>query len=89
MRLMPLLMQLLIGMSMSRYLPATGTAGLARSWVRGNSRAPAAAEDQAEDGSRLHGIASRTRGCLRTMLPDQCGEGKTLSALAERITPPI
>ena len=33
----PLLMQLLIGMSMSRYLPATGTAGLARSCVRGKA----------------------------------------------------
>src|SRR6476659_9254088 len=40
MRLIPLLMQLLMGTSISRYLPATGTAGLARSWVRGNSRAP-------------------------------------------------
>src|SRR3954464_14862886 len=40
MRLIPLLMQLEMGTSISRYLPATGTAGLARSWVRGNSRAP-------------------------------------------------
>ena len=35
MRCMPLLMQLLMGMSIRRYLPATGTAGLERSWVRG------------------------------------------------------
>src|SRR3954468_8275225 len=40
MRLSPLLMQLLMGTSISRYLPATGTAGLARSWVSGNRRAP-------------------------------------------------
>ena len=36
----PLLRQLEIGMSMSRYFPATGTAGLARSLVSGNSRLP-------------------------------------------------
>ena len=34
-------MQLLMGMSTSRYLPASGTAGLARSLVRGKSRVPA------------------------------------------------
>ena len=33
-------MQLEMGMSTSRYLPASGTAGLERSWVRGNSRVP-------------------------------------------------
>src|SRR5688572_6459116 len=33
-------MQLEIGMSISRYLPATGTAGLARSLVSGYSRVP-------------------------------------------------
>src|SRR5579872_3247024 len=33
-------MQLLMGMSMSRYLPATGTAGLLRNLVRGYSRVP-------------------------------------------------
>ena len=40
MRFRPLLMQLLIGMSMRRYLPATGTAGLLRSLVSGYSRVP-------------------------------------------------
>src|SRR5581483_1167641 len=35
------LMQLLIGMSTSRYLPPSGTAGLARSLVRGKRRVPA------------------------------------------------
>ncbi len=35
------LMQLDIGMSTRRYLPASGTAGLARSAVSGNSRVPA------------------------------------------------
>src|SRR6266403_1106842 len=35
------LRQLLIGMSTRRYLPASGTAGLARSFVKGNSRVPA------------------------------------------------
>src|SRR5438132_3426489 len=40
MRLIPLLRQLLIGTSISRYFPATGTAGLARNCVRGNRRAP-------------------------------------------------
>src|SRR6185503_4112018 len=35
------LMQLEIGMSTSRYLPANGTAGLDRSLVSGNSRVPA------------------------------------------------
>src|SRR6516165_6081105 len=39
-RFSPLLMQLLIGMSIRRYLPATGTAGLLRSWVGGYSRVP-------------------------------------------------
>src|SRR5688572_26791555 len=33
-------MQLEMGMSMSRYLPATGTAGLDRDRVSGNSREP-------------------------------------------------
>src|SRR5581483_7157660 len=36
----PLLMQLEIGMSMSRYFPATGTAGLERARVSGYSRVP-------------------------------------------------
>jgi hypothetical protein len=39
-RLISELMQLLIGMSTSRYLPARGTAGLQRSSVRGASRVP-------------------------------------------------
>ena len=34
------LMQLLIGMSISRYLAANGTAGLARIFVSGKSRVP-------------------------------------------------
>ena len=33
-------MQFEIGMSTSRYLPASGTAGLARSLVSGNRRVP-------------------------------------------------
>ncbi len=33
-------MQLEMGMSTSRYLPASGTAGLERSLVRGKSRVP-------------------------------------------------
>ena len=42
--------QLLIGMSISRYLPPIGTAGLERSCVSGNRRdALAAAENQRED----------------------------------------
>ena len=41
MRRMPLLMQLLTGMSTSRYLPASGTAGLQRSRVSGCRREPA------------------------------------------------
>src|SRR5262245_37584896 len=40
MRFRPLLMQLLIGMSIRRYLPAMGTAGLLRSIVNGNRRVP-------------------------------------------------
>src|SRR6266567_2635535 len=40
MRRKPELMQLEIGMSTSRYLPASGTAGLARSLVSGKSRVP-------------------------------------------------
>src|SRR3989442_2175582 len=40
MRRKPELMQLEMGMSTSRYLPARGTAGLARSLVSGNSRLP-------------------------------------------------
>ncbi len=33
-------MQFEIGMSTSRYFPASGTAGFARSFVRGNNRLP-------------------------------------------------
>src|SRR5208283_4226567 len=40
MRRKPELMQFEIGMSTSRYLPASGTAGLERSFVNGNSRVP-------------------------------------------------
>src|SRR5947208_16500283 len=40
MRRRPELMQLEIGMSTSRYLTASGTAGLARSLVRGKRRLP-------------------------------------------------
>ena len=40
MRRKPELMQFEIGMSTSRYLPASGTAGLARSLVSGNRREP-------------------------------------------------
>ena len=40
MRRKPELMQLEMGMSTSRYLPASGTAGFARSLVSGNSRVP-------------------------------------------------
>src|SRR5437870_10401330 len=40
MRRRPELMQLEIGISTRRYLPARGTAGLARSLVRGNKRVP-------------------------------------------------
>src|ERR1039457_4663222 len=36
----PELMQLEMGMSTRRYLPASGTAGLARSLVSGNNRVP-------------------------------------------------
>src|SRR5215217_390430 len=41
MRISPELMQLETGMSMSLYLPPSGTAGFARSFVRGASRCPA------------------------------------------------
>src|SRR5688572_1114882 len=41
MRRSPELMQLLIGMSTSRYFPASGTAGFERSLVSGNRRDPA------------------------------------------------
>ena len=50
-------MQLLIGMSMSRYLPATGTAGLLRVGERIEPRAAAAAEDESENVA--HGGESR------------------------------
>src|SRR6185437_4291529 len=40
MRRRPELMQLEMGMSTMRYLPASGTAGLARSLVSGNNRVP-------------------------------------------------
>ena|SRR5471030_515726 len=40
MRRKPELMQLEMGMSTSRYFPASGTAGFARSFVSGNSRVP-------------------------------------------------
>ena len=37
---MPECIQLLMGTSINRYLPANGTAGFDRFWVRGNSRVP-------------------------------------------------
>lgn len=37
---MPELIQLEMGMSTNLYLPASGTAGLERSFVRGNKRVP-------------------------------------------------
>ena len=40
MRFRPACRQLLIGMSISRYLPPSGTAGFERMWVSGNSRVP-------------------------------------------------
>src|SRR5476651_506674 len=40
MRRKPELMQLEMGMSTSRYFPASGTAGFARSFVSGNRRVP-------------------------------------------------
>src|SRR6185437_5154234 len=40
MRRRPELMQLEMGISTMRYLPASGTAGLARSLVNGNKRVP-------------------------------------------------
>src|SRR5690242_16257516 len=40
MRRRPELMQLEMGMSTMRYFPASGTAGFARSLVRGNNRVP-------------------------------------------------
>src|SRR5580704_16447622 len=40
MRPRPELRQLLIGMSTNRYFPASGTAGLERSFVSGNNRVP-------------------------------------------------
>src|SRR5262245_51298840 len=40
MRLSPACKQLLIGMSISRYLPPNGTAGFDRMWVSGNSLVP-------------------------------------------------
>src|SRR5438132_5540642 len=40
MRFKSLLMQLLMGISIRRYLPAMGTAGLLRSCVSGKSRVP-------------------------------------------------
>src|SRR3954468_18016194 len=40
MRFIPLFKQLEIGMSMIRYLPASGTAGLDRYWVNGNNLVP-------------------------------------------------
>ena len=39
-RLSPACRQLLIGMSISRYLPPIGTAGFDRMWVSGKSRVP-------------------------------------------------
>src|SRR5579859_3783574 len=72
------LMQLLIGMSTSRYLPPNGTAGLARSFVRGKRRVPApppmitatssdgrgsgTAEVTLESYGRPYGSASRRLG---------------------------
>ena len=53
-------MQLEMGMSTRRYLPPSGTAGLARSFVSGNRRVPrAAAHDDGNDA--LHGAPSFPR----------------------------
>jgi hypothetical protein len=54
MRLMPLLMQLLTGMSMRRYLPPMGTAGSLR-FFRQRVQAGTAAAPQDEAENVLHG----------------------------------
>src|SRR5947208_526189 len=72
-------MQLEIGMSMSRYLPATGTAGLDRDRVSGNSREPRppprmrartermGVEPRGGPGTcgRANGEAGRVTGCYQ------------------------
>ena len=60
----PLLMQLLMGMSMRRYLPATGTAGLLRSLVSGYRPAP-------RPPPRMKPRTS----CMRGVLRDVCCMG--------------
>src|SRR5215217_446368 len=75
MRLIPLLMQLEMGTSISRYLPATGTAGLARSWVRGNSRAPWPPPRIRLRTERCMGARLRSVGTEDATRPWRPGEG--------------
>src|SRR5262245_18985151 len=56
-----LLMQLEIGMSMSRYLPATGTAGLERDRVSGNSREPRPPPRMRARTERMEEASERSR----------------------------
>ena len=52
--------QLLIGMSMSRYLPPMGTAGLERAWVSGNSRvAASASQDDCQNVAHVRRICGK------------------------------
>src|SRR5262249_737832 len=74
---MPLLRQLEMGMSMSRYFPATGTAGLARSWVSGKSRAPCPPPRIKLRPDRCCMGLGSPRGAVRTMLADARRRGKT------------
>src|SRR5688572_17973766 len=81
----PELMQLEIGTSTSRYFPASGTAGLERWLVRGNSRVPApppriTASDRFIDGVGIDGVAG-VSPCEGPML---AGGGASASIRARR-----
>ncbi len=73
-RSMPEWIALLIVTSISRYLPAIGTAGLLRIRVSGSRRvAAAAAEDHDDDVPRP--VVPRVHGGLRT--PGQCTRSRS------------
>src|SRR5690606_7108578 len=65
------LMQLEMGMSTSRYLPASGTAGLARSLVSGNSRVPAP-PPMITDSTRLVSTLTFVPIAAMASLPETC-----------------
>src|SRR5262245_8369642 len=92
MRLMPLLMQLLMGMSMSRYLPAIGTAGLLRSIVSGYRRVPRPPPRIRLSTFRMSLVHKQGRGCrvrLGVVYHTGCGEVQGELMNCSGLLPPL